>query len=85
VVNRRKELVTVPVSPDAPFVVFYPGAGARNVSPETFAAMSALSFEQFAEFYRTRNGRSVLSTLGGWVTISEGKVTSFVEPVDGTS
>lgn len=83
VVNQRKEQVTLPVAPDAPFVVFYPGEGAMNVSPEGYAAMSALSFDQFADFYRTRS--EVLLNSGGWVTVTEGRVTSFVEPVDGTS
>lgn len=83
VVNQRKEQVTLPVAQDAPFVVFYPGETAMDVSAEGRAAMSALSFDQFADFYRTRN--QVLSNNGGWVTITEGRVTSFVEPVDGTS
>lgn len=82
-VNQRREPVTLPVAQDAPFVVFYPGEGAMNVSPEGYAAMSALSFDQFADFYRVRS--EVLSNSGGWVTITEGRVTSFVEPVDGTS
>jgi hypothetical protein len=85
VLNRHRERLTIPVSRDAPFVLFYPGEAAKNVSPEESAAMSALTFDQFAEFYRTPNGKSVLSALGGWVSVSEGRVTSFVEPVDGTS
>jgi hypothetical protein len=83
VVNQRREQITLPVAQDAPFVVFYPGEGAMNVSPEGYAAMSALSLDQFADFYRTHG--EALSNRGGWVTITEGRVTSFVEPVDGTS
>jgi hypothetical protein len=83
VVNQSKEQVTLPVAQDAPFVVFYPGEGAMNVSPAGYAAMSALSFDQFADFYRTRS--EVLSSSGGWVTITQGRVSSFIEPVDGTS
>jgi hypothetical protein len=83
VVNQRKEQIAVPVAQDASFVVFYPGEGAMNVSLEGYAARSALSFDQFVEFYRTHG--EVLSNRGGWVTITEGQVTSFVEPVDGTS
>jgi hypothetical protein len=83
VVNQRKERIAVPVAQNASFVVFYPGEGAINVSPEGYASMSALSLDQFAEFYRTHG--EALSNRGGWVTITEGRVTSFVEPVDGTS
>jgi hypothetical protein len=83
VVNQRKEKIEVPVAQNTSFVVFYPGEGAMDVSPEGHAAMSALSLDQFAEFYRTH--RAVLSNSGGWVTITEGRVTSFVEPVSGTS
>jgi hypothetical protein len=83
VVNQRKERLTLPVATGAPFAVFYPGEAARNVSPDDFAAMSALSFEEFAEFYSGAKQR--LSSGGGWVTVTQGRVSSFVEPVGGTS
>ena len=81
VVNKYRERLAVPVAPGASFVVWYPGDDATNVSPEGVASMSALSFDQFAKLFATDSGkRETLQSWGGWVTVGEEGLTSFVEP-----
>jgi hypothetical protein len=81
VVNRYRERLTVPVAPGASFVVWYPGEDATNVSPEDMASMSALSVDQFAKLFATDSGkREALQYWGGWATVGDEGLTSFVEP-----
>jgi hypothetical protein len=81
VTNTYREQLRLPVAPTAAFVVWYPGEDATNVSPDGMAAMSALSFDEFARLFATDSGkRQALQTWGGWVTVSDAGVTSFVEP-----
>jgi hypothetical protein len=81
VTNKYPEKLTLRVAPDAAFVVWYPGEDATNVSSPEMAAMSALSLEQFAKLYASDSGkRQTLQVWGGWITVGENGVTSFVEP-----
>ena len=78
--DARPERVAVAPAHDAAFVVWYPGEAALDVSPGGVAAMSALDAEQFARLYRDDGSkRASLAAWGGWVTVVDGKVTSFVE------
>ena len=80
--NKLRERLTLPVAKGAPFVVWYPGDDAVNVSPPDFADMSALSFDEFSKLFASDSGkRETLQYWGGWVTVGEGGVTSFVEPI----
>ena len=76
---RPERLAVAPAS-DAAFVVWYPEEAALDVSPKGVAAMSALDAEQFARLYREDGAkRASLAAWGGWVTVVDGKVTSFLE------
>lgn len=80
--NRTAEKLVLPVDANAAFVLWYPGESALNVSPPDFAAMSALTFDEFAEVYRTDAAqRDGLATGGAWLTVSDGKVSSLAEPL----
>jgi len=80
--NHEAQKIRVPVAPDASFVVWYPGEAALNVSPPDTAALSAMSFEQFARAYRADVAlHDGLATGGVWLTVSEGSVSSAIEPL----
>ena len=43
--------------------------------------MSALSFHEFVRFFSTPEGMSALSKTGAWFTVTDGVISSMVEPV----
>jgi hypothetical protein len=78
--NLRQERLLVRPARDAAFVVWYPGEGTLDVSPSDVAAMTALSSGEFAHLYASDGAkRASLSAWGGWVTVADGRLTSFVE------